>query len=215
MTRPELERRYRRLLALYPRAFRREHEEEMLAVLLAGAGRRRRPSVCDAADLAVNAFRLHLRPRRPRSRAASAAVRLMLAAAALQLLALLALLLTLGDIHAAILARDPGFTAAQWHTVVAARIVPDEIVEPILAAVWVSLAWATGRGLPWTRAGVVTLFAFTTLGLLVALTRGAVVVAPVSMAVGGVLWLTGIATVALLFGAGSASRVGRMPALQP
>jgi hypothetical protein len=32
-----LERRYRRLLALYPRAFRTEREEEMLAVLMAGA----------------------------------------------------------------------------------------------------------------------------------------------------------------------------------
>ena len=32
-----LERGYRRLLAWYPREFRREHEEEMLAVLMAGA----------------------------------------------------------------------------------------------------------------------------------------------------------------------------------
>ena len=32
-----LERRYLRLLACYPRAFRREHEQEILAVLMAGA----------------------------------------------------------------------------------------------------------------------------------------------------------------------------------
>jgi hypothetical protein len=32
-----LERRYRRLLAWYPRPFRREQEEEVLAVLMAGA----------------------------------------------------------------------------------------------------------------------------------------------------------------------------------
>jgi hypothetical protein len=32
-----LERRYRRLLSLYPRAFRRDHEQEMLGVLLDGA----------------------------------------------------------------------------------------------------------------------------------------------------------------------------------
>jgi len=32
-----LERRYRRLLAWYPRAFRRENEDEILAVLLACA----------------------------------------------------------------------------------------------------------------------------------------------------------------------------------
>jgi hypothetical protein len=34
----DLERRYRRLLVCYPRAFRREHEQEILAVLMAGAG---------------------------------------------------------------------------------------------------------------------------------------------------------------------------------
>ena len=33
----DLERRYRQLLACYPRAFRREHEQEILAVLMAGA----------------------------------------------------------------------------------------------------------------------------------------------------------------------------------
>jgi hypothetical protein len=32
-----LEWRYRRLLAWYPRSFRREQEDEMLAVLMAGA----------------------------------------------------------------------------------------------------------------------------------------------------------------------------------
>ncbi len=34
-----LERHYRRLLALYPKAFRREHEQEMLSVLIAGGER--------------------------------------------------------------------------------------------------------------------------------------------------------------------------------
>lgn len=33
----DLERRYRRLLHCYPRAFRRLHEDEILAVLLDGA----------------------------------------------------------------------------------------------------------------------------------------------------------------------------------
>ena len=47
-----LERRYRRLLAFYPEAFRREHEEEMLSVLLAGASEdQRRPSRDEAIDL--------------------------------------------------------------------------------------------------------------------------------------------------------------------
>ncbi len=51
-----LERRYRRLLAWYPKAFRREHEDEMLVVLMAGARTgRRRPGLADSADLIRNA----------------------------------------------------------------------------------------------------------------------------------------------------------------
>ena len=57
----DLERRYRRLLALYPKAFRHEHEEEMLAVLLAGAeSGQRRPRLAEAANLAGNAILMRL-----------------------------------------------------------------------------------------------------------------------------------------------------------
>ena len=53
----QLERRYRRLLALYPKAFRREHEQEMLSVLIAGAAAgQRRPSLDEAIDLVSNAI---------------------------------------------------------------------------------------------------------------------------------------------------------------
>ncbi|MFC4855601.1 hypothetical protein [Actinophytocola glycyrrhizae] len=56
----ELERRYRRLIALYPRDHREQHGEEMLGVLVA-AGDRARPGWKDVADLVWGAFRLHLR----------------------------------------------------------------------------------------------------------------------------------------------------------
>ena len=57
----QLERRYRRLLAFYPNAFRREHEEEMLAVLLAGAAEgQRRPSLDEATDLVSNAILMRM-----------------------------------------------------------------------------------------------------------------------------------------------------------
>lgn len=63
-----LERRYRRLLALYPRAFRREHEEEMLTVLMAGAkDGQRRPRLGETADLIKNAIWIQLRPNVRRS----------------------------------------------------------------------------------------------------------------------------------------------------
>jgi hypothetical protein len=57
----QLERRYRRLLAFYPDAFRREHEQEMLTVLIAGAGEgQRRPSLDEAIDLVSNAILMRM-----------------------------------------------------------------------------------------------------------------------------------------------------------
>ena len=57
----QLERRYRRLLALYPEAFRREHEQEMLTVLMADVAEgQRRPSVDEAIDLVRNAILMRL-----------------------------------------------------------------------------------------------------------------------------------------------------------
>jgi hypothetical protein len=49
---PRVEREYRRILACYPRAFRHESEEEILAVLMATAREgQRRVGVAEAADL--------------------------------------------------------------------------------------------------------------------------------------------------------------------
>jgi hypothetical protein len=57
-----LERRYRRLLAFYPKAFRREHEQEILSVLMAGAAAgQRRPRLGESADLLRNAIFMRLR----------------------------------------------------------------------------------------------------------------------------------------------------------
>jgi hypothetical protein len=48
----DLERRYRRLLAFYPRAFRRHREQEILSVLMAGAAAGQRwPRLREATDL--------------------------------------------------------------------------------------------------------------------------------------------------------------------
>jgi hypothetical protein len=208
-----LERRYRRLLALYPRAFRREHEEEMLTVLLAGAGAGRRPAVAEVADLLRSAAWARFRPGAPRSEGTVfAAVRLMYVGAAVQLVGLLTLLLTLGSIKAAIVRQDPAFTAAQWHAVVNAHIVPDTIGEPIAAVVWVWLAWANGRGRRWAPAAFAAFLALTTLSILVSLGQGAAVYAPAATGVAGVLWLVGVATLVLLFHRRSGSYFGRSPA---
>jgi hypothetical protein len=58
-TSPELERWYRRLVACYPRSFRRQNTEEIIAVLLATAREgQRRPSLAEAADLLRGAARM-------------------------------------------------------------------------------------------------------------------------------------------------------------
>ena len=57
-----LERRYRRLLAFYPRAFRREHEEEILSVLMATAANgQQRPRLAESADLLKSAIFMRVR----------------------------------------------------------------------------------------------------------------------------------------------------------
>jgi len=57
----DLERRYRRLLAFYPKAFRDQREQEVLSVLMAGAvDGQRRPRVAESADLLRNAILAHL-----------------------------------------------------------------------------------------------------------------------------------------------------------
>ena len=58
----DLERRYRRLLRLYPPRFRREHEQEMLPVLMDGARPgQRRPGLADSSDLLKGATWTRLR----------------------------------------------------------------------------------------------------------------------------------------------------------
>jgi hypothetical protein len=63
-----LERGYRRLLACYPRRFRDENGEELLAVLLASArDGQHRPGLIDSADLVRSGLGMRLRPDVSRS----------------------------------------------------------------------------------------------------------------------------------------------------
>ena len=60
--RSPLERRYRRWLALYPRSFRAEREEEMVAVLMLGSRPdQTRPRAREAADLVTHGLRRRAR----------------------------------------------------------------------------------------------------------------------------------------------------------
>ena len=56
-----LEQRYRQLLACYPRLFRREHEQEILTVLMDGAAEgQHRPELGEAANLIRHALQMRL-----------------------------------------------------------------------------------------------------------------------------------------------------------
>ena len=62
-----LERRYRRLLAFYPAAFRREHEEEILSVLMDGAAKgQQRPGLTESVNLLTHAISMRLHAKGPR-----------------------------------------------------------------------------------------------------------------------------------------------------
>jgi hypothetical protein len=163
--RSQLERRYRRLLACYPRAFRREHEEEMLMVLLASAREgRQRPGVPDSVNLLWHALWLRLRPATKRSvPSVFWGVRLMALAAALELVALVVVVASEGAVHSAVLRQLAPFSAAHWTAVVHRQIVPVEIGAPVAAAGWLVLAWANDHGHRWARAGVVLLSLMTLL----------------------------------------------------
>jgi hypothetical protein len=122
----DLERDYRRWLRWYPRSFRREHEAEILGVLLAGARTgQRQPAPMECLDLLRSALWMRLRPRVPRSdRAAWAAVKLMCVGAVVELAAAITILVTIGDVRSNVVRRNPDLTGDQWHAIVVGQLVP-------------------------------------------------------------------------------------------
>jgi hypothetical protein len=191
-----LERGYRRLLAFYPRVFRHENEQEVLAVLMAGARQgQRRPTVTEALDLIRGAVRMWLHPGRSRPRAVSAAVRLMYLGAGLELPAVLTVALTAGRVRSAI---AQAHSAAHWHALLA-QIVVIEVGAPIMVAMWLWLAWANGRGHDWARFAFMAFFGLYTVSLLVKLGAGAAAYASADLVANAVLWLAGLAAMVLIF----------------
>jgi len=163
----DLERRYRRLLACYPRAFRSEYEQEILAVLMAGAeDGQQRPRLGEAADLIRTATWMRLRPRVPRSQPTVLwAVRLMYLCAALKL------------VGVPILPAPSGSTPQPLHV-------------DIGWGVFVLLAWATGRRYGWGTMLFGGWFAFHTAALVAEIVHGSAFSAPVWAVIGAVaFWL--------------------------
>jgi len=156
-----LERAYRRLLAWYPRAFRREKGPEILAVLLACApDGQRRPGLAQAADLIRNGLWMRLRPGVPRSaRTVRAAVRLMCAGAAVSTVNLIVVLAVIADIMAGRAVPTHFLTAAQVSQLDTQAII--SCLVPV--ALWLWMARANGRGRNWARSLFTVLFGLTAL----------------------------------------------------
>ena len=188
-----LERAYRRLLAWYPRAFRRENGQEILAVLMASAAHgQRRPGLAESADLIRSGLWLRLWPSVPRSaRAVRAAVKLMYAGAAVSTVNLVILLALIGDIKVSQLLNTPFITVS-----IAWSLAP--------LALWLWMARENGRGRNWARIVSTVLFGAATLDLTGPFGLPGIRVSLVPVVYGSTIipvlyWLVGAAVVWLLW----------------
>ena len=207
----DLERRYRRWLQWYPAAFRREHEEEILGVLLAVArDGQRHPGPMDCLDLMSNGLRMRLRLMLPRSgRPASMAVPLLYLGAVLELVAAITILATAGDVRASEASRNLRYTDAQWSAIVAAHLEPVALAACVAAAGWLGLAWAIGRGHRSARFVVAVLLGVNVLGLINGLAHGSAMSAQADLVIGTALCLVQVVAVVLVFPK-ETGRLGRL-----
>lgn len=191
----DLERRYRRLLACYPRWFRLQNEEEIVAVLLACAQEgQRRPGAEAAADLLKGAARMWMRPRPGQPRTVFAAIRLMWAGALAELGVAITILVTLGSVRAAVLHAYP----AAWHAT-QVQLLSEAAEAPLVISLYAWMAWANGKGKNRGRAALAVFFGLDSLAVLAAVSAGAFVYAPADMAAGAVQNLILLAVVFLVF----------------
>ena len=204
-----LERGYRRLLTWYPKWFRRENEDEILAVLMACAqDGQTRPTLETAADLLKGAVRMRLRPRPGQPRTVFAAVWLMIAGAAAELGALITVLATAGGIKATVIARYPALAHPLAHAV-NVQVTIDAITIPVAIGLWLWLAWATSRGQALSRVGFAVLFGIISLSVLYALSESSLEYAPAAMGAGLGVWAIALAAIMLIFNKASSPYFGR------
>jgi hypothetical protein len=162
-----LERAYRRLLAWYPRAFRRESGQEFLGVLMACAPPgQRRPGLAESADLIRSGVWMRLRPSVPRSaRTVRAAVRLMYAGAAVSTVNLIILLALIAVIKASHVVLGHRLSAAQVSQLNTLDVTVWIAWSVVPIALWLWMARANGCGRNWARIVSTVLFGFATLDL--------------------------------------------------
>ena len=190
-----LERGYRRRLAAYPRWFRRENEDEILAVLLACAqDGQRRPSGEAAVDLLKGAARMWMRPRPGQPRTVFTAIRLMWAGALAEVAVAITTLVTLGSVRAAVVHAYPPAWPSVQH-----QLIGTAAEAPLVIGLWLWMAWANGRGKNRGRAAAAVFSGLDSLAVLAAMSAGAFTYALADIAVGIVQCLITLAVVFLVF----------------
>jgi hypothetical protein len=191
-----LERGYRRLLAWYPKWFRLQNTEEVLAVLMACAqDDQTRPSFEAAVDLLKGAARMRLRPHPGQPRTVFAAVRLLRLGAVAELGALLTILATTATVRADVARSFPATTV----NAVSNHLFMDEVMMPAVIGVWLALAWTINRRRDPARIAVAAFFGLTTMSMLLALSLGSPVYATADFAAGMVVWSISLVSMVLIF----------------
>jgi len=204
-----LERGYRRLLAWYPKWFRRENEEEILAVLMACAQEdQTRPSLEAMADLLKGAVRMRLRPMPGQPRTVFLAVWLIIASVLTEAADLITLRATEGGIKASVIARYPAYAHAIGHAV-NLQVTIELITGPIGIAVMLCLAWMIVKGKQRGRVAFALFFGVSCLSVLLSLSQDALVYAPAAEGIGFGTWALTAAAIMLVFNKASSPYFGR------
>jgi len=131
-----------------------------------------------------------------------AAAWLMCLGAVLTLADAATVLVTLGGVRAAAV-QDVDFAGGRWHIFMFAVIVPALASTPIVAGVWLWLAWANRRGYAWARFAFLALVGVLTIGWFIVLSTGTGLEAARyisrDLLATTALWLVGLVAMTLIF----------------
>ena len=126
---------------------------------------------------------------------------LMCVGAVLTLADAATVLITLPGVRSAAV-QDVDFAGGRWHMFVLTVIVPALASTPIIASVWLWLAWANRRGYAWARFAFMTFVGILTIGWLFVLGAGGGDGAPYTardMLATTAVWLVGLVAMTLIF----------------
>jgi hypothetical protein len=130
------------------------------------------------------------------------AVWLMCLGAVLTLADAVTVMVTLGGVRS-VAVQDVDFAGGRWHIFVLTVIVPALASTPIVAGVWLWLAWANRRGYAWARSAFMALFGVLTIGWIFVLgaSSGAAAAPSTSrdLLATTALWLVGLVATTLIF----------------